>query len=51
MVEFHQEANGGAVSAAAEAMVETLPRTHREGRRLFIVERAASLELPAGLFS
>ena len=40
---FHQEADGRAVRAAAEAVVELLGGRHREGRRLFIVERTQPL--------
>ena len=38
---FHEEADGVAVRAAAEAVVELLRRAHREGWRLLGVERAA----------
>ena len=47
MIEFHQEANGGAVRPATKAVVEAFPRADGEGGRLFIVKRAASLELAA----
>ena len=49
VIVFHQETDRGAVRAAAEAVVETLGGTHRKRRRLFIVERAAGLELAARL--
>src|SRR5258706_2318202 len=35
----HQESDGVAMRAASEAVVELLGRAHREGRRLFVVER------------
>ncbi|MPM55420.1 hypothetical protein SDC9_102217 [bioreactor metagenome] len=38
---FHDETDGGAVGAAAEAVVELLARADRERRRLFVVEGAA----------
>src|SRR5690606_16857010 len=45
---FHEESEGGAVRAAAEAVVETLLRADREGGGLFGVERAARLVFPTG---
>ena len=45
--EIHQETDRGAVGAAAEAMVKLLLRADREGRRFFVVEGAAGLELAA----
>ncbi len=38
---FHDEADGRAVRAAAEAVVELLGRADREGRRFLVVEGAA----------
>jgi hypothetical protein len=49
VVELHEKAHGRTVSAAAEAMIETLAGTYRERRCFFVVERAASLEFTAGL--
>ena len=46
---FHQEADGRAVRAAAEAVVELLARADRERRRLLAVERAAGHVVRAGL--
>ena len=46
---LHQEADGRAVRAAAEAVVELLRRAHRERRRLLAVERAARLVVRPGL--
>ena len=46
---FHQEADGGAMSATAEAMVELLGGTDAERGRLLAVERAAGHVVGAGL--
>jgi hypothetical protein len=40
-VVLHQEADGGAVRAAAETVIKLLGRAHRERRRLLGVERTA----------
>ena len=48
-VVLHQEAERGAVRAAAEAVVELFVRAHPERRRLLVVERAAGLPLAPGL--
>ena len=40
-VVIHQEADRGAVRAAAEAVIELLGRRHREDGRALVVERAA----------
>ena len=45
----HQEAEGIAAGAAAEAVVELLLGVHREGRRLLVVEGAAGAVVLAGL--
>jgi hypothetical protein len=47
---FDQEADGSAVRAAAEAVVELLGRAHREAGRLFIVKRAQAHVVGAALF-
>jgi hypothetical protein len=44
----HQEADRGAVSAAAEAVIELLGRAYRERRRLLAVKRTAGAEIGAG---
>ena len=44
---LHQEAECGAVGAAAEAVIELLALADRERRRLFVVERAAGDVFPA----
>ena len=46
-VVVHQEAEHGAVRAAAEAVVELLVRAHPERRRLLVVEGAAGLVFAA----
>ena len=46
---LHQEADGGAVRAASEAVIELLGRTDGERRCLFAVERAAGDVVGAGL--
>jgi hypothetical protein len=48
LVVLDQEAERAAVGAAAEAMEELLVRADPERGRLFVVERAASLELAPG---
>src|SRR4029077_10580366 len=48
--ELHQEADGRAVGATAEAMVELLGRADREGGCLLAVERAAGSEVSARFF-
>ena len=45
-VVVHQEADRGAVRAAAEAVVELLGRRHRERGRTFVVERTPRRILP-----
>jgi hypothetical protein len=47
---FHQEADGAAVRAAAEAVIELLGGADREGGGLFAVEGAAGDIVRAGLF-
>src|SRR5690606_7649118 len=47
---LHEEADRGAVRAAAEAVIELLRRAHGEGRRLLVVERTAGLVVLAGPF-
>jgi len=47
---FHEKADGRAVGAAAEAVVELFVRADGEGRRLFVMEGAAGLVVLAGLF-
>ena len=49
VVVLHQEVDRVAVLAAAEAVIETLGRAHRERRGLLVVKRAAGLELLARL--
>src|SRR5690606_37840515 len=49
VVVVHHEAQGVATGAAAEAVVELLVRADREGRGLFLVERAAGAVVLAGL--
>ena len=49
VVVVHQKADGRAVRAAAEAVVEAFRRADRERRGLLVMERAACLELAAGL--
>ena len=49
VIVLHEEAEHGAVRAAAEAVIELLVRAHPERRRLLVVERAAGLELAARL--
>ena len=49
VIVFHQEADSGAVRAAAEAVVELLGFTHGERRCLFIMKRAARGVLAAFL--
>ncbi len=44
----HQEADRGAVRAAAEAVIETLRGAHRERRRFLAVERAQTFVVAAG---
>jgi hypothetical protein len=46
---LHQKADRRPVGAASEAVIELLGRTHREGGRLFAVERAAGLVVGARL--
>jgi len=45
---LHQEADGGAVCAAAETVEELLLAAHRERGALLGVERAQGLEIPSG---
>jgi hypothetical protein len=45
---LHQEADGGAVGSAAEAVIELLRRRDVERRRVLAVERTAGRELAAG---
>ena len=47
---IHQKADGAAVGAAAETVVELLVRADGKGRGFFVVERAAGLVFTAGLF-
>ena len=47
---FHQEAERGAVRAAAEAVIELLGRADREGGGFFAVEGAAGLVILPGFF-
>ena len=47
---FHQEADGIAVLAAAEAMKKLLGRADREGWRVFPMERAQPHEVGAAFF-
>src|SRR5215469_18907069 len=47
-VVLHEEAQHGAVRAAAEAVIELLLGAHPEGGRLLVVERAAGLVFAAG---
>jgi hypothetical protein len=46
---FHEEGDGRAVGAAAEAVIELLGRADREGGGFFAVEGAARLVVGAGL--
>ena len=48
---LHQEADGVAVLAAAEAVVELLGRADAEGGRFFAVEGAQPHEIGAAFFS
>ena len=50
LIVLHEETERGAVRAAAEAVIELLVRAHPERGGLFVVERAAGLELAPGLF-
>src|SRR6185437_2027643 len=47
-VVLHQEAQHGAVRAAAEAVIELLLRAHPEGGGFLVMERTAGLVLAAG---
>ena len=49
VIVFHDEAEHGAVGAAAEAVIELLVDADPERRRLFVVKRTAGLVLAAGL--
>ena len=49
VVVLHEEAEHGAVRAAAEAVIELLVGAHPEGGGLLVVERAAGAVLAAGL--
>jgi hypothetical protein len=46
---LHQEADGVAMHAAAEAVIELLGRADRERGRLLAMERAQAHEIGAGL--
>ncbi len=50
VIVFHQEADRGAVRAAAEAVIELLGLADTEGRGLFVVERTAGHVIAPGLF-
>jgi hypothetical protein len=50
MIEFHEEANGGSVRPATEAVIKALGRADGERGRFLVVKRATRLELAAGFF-
>ena len=49
MLEFHEEADGGAVGSAAETVIELLVGADGEGGGLLVVEGATGLVILAGL--
>ena len=50
MVVFHQETERRAMGTATEAVIETLGRTHRKGRRFLVMERTVRLKLASCFF-
>jgi len=51
LLELHQEAERGAVRAAAEAVVELLVRAHPEGGRLLVMKGQQALYSRPAFFS